>query len=69
MDQLSSNQYANIINLLDNDDWDKALFSNQNIKDKLNNEFFTFINFKKMKDIWNNLIKEMNDDKDEKYTE
>ena len=69
LDQLSFSQYVNIINLLDNDDWDEALFSNQNIKEKLINEFFTFINFKKMKDIRNNLIKEMNDDKDEKYNE
>ena len=69
LDQFAVSQFVNIVNLLDNDDWDEALFSNQNIKKKLINEFFTFINFKTVKDIRNNLIKEMNDDKDEKYTE
>ena len=32
-------------------------------------KFFTFLNFKTTKDIRTNLIKEMNDDTDEKYTE
>ena len=45
----------------------KLYFQIKNIKDKLINEFFTFINFKTVKDLRNN--KEKNNDKDEKYTE
>ena len=69
LEQLSVSQYVNIVSLLDNDEWNDALFSNQNIKNSLINDFFTFINFKTEKDIRNNLLKEINDDKDEKYTE
>jgi hypothetical protein len=63
------NQYVNIINLLDNPDWNEVLYNNQNLKNKLIKEFFTFVNFQSAKDIRSNLIKEMSNDKDEKYTE
>ena len=69
LDQYSLNQYVNITNLLDNSEWNEYFFMNQNIKNKLINEFFTFINFQNEKNIRSNLIKEMNNDKDEKYTE
>ena len=69
LDQLSMNQYVNIINLLDNPDWNEVLYNNQNLKNKLIKEFFTFVNFQSAKDIRSNLIKEMSNDKDEKYTE
>ena len=69
LDQLSVNQYVNIINLLDNEIWNEALYNNQNLKNKLSKEFFTFVNFQNVKNIRSNLIKEMSNDKDEKYTE
>ena len=69
LDQYSVNQYINITNLLDNLEWNEYFFMNQNIKNKLIKEFFTFVNFQKEKDMRSVLMKEMNDDKDEKYTE
>ena len=69
LDDMSSNQYEDIIKLLDTDEWNDALFNNQSIKNMLLTKFFTFLNFKTTKDIRTNLIKEMNDDTDEKYTE
>ena len=69
LDQLSVNQYVNIVSLLDNPEWNEALFNNQNLKNKLIKEFFTFVNFQNAKNIRSNLIKEMSNDKDEKYTE
>ena len=69
LEQLSVNQYVNIINLLDKQEWDEALFNNQNLKDKILNKFFTFVNFQNTEGQRNDLIKEMNDDVDEKYTE
>ena len=69
LDDLSVSQYFGIEELLDKPEWNEALFNNQNIKNKLVKEFFTFFNFKNDQDIRTNLIKEMNDDVDEKYTE
>ena len=69
LDQLYTSQYVNSFDLLDGNDWNDALFCNQNLKTKLVKEFFTFINFQNTKDIRYNIIKEMNNDKDEKYTE
>ena len=47
-ENLNVNQYVKIVEFLDKKEWDEALFQNQNIKNKLLNEFFTFKNYKNM---------------------
>ena len=69
LDQLESNSYENIIGLLNSEEWNETFFSNETIKGKLIKEFFTFINFQNTKKIRSDLIKEMRDDKDDKYTQ
>ena len=66
-EKLNVNQYINIVNLLDNKEWEEALYNNQNLKNKLINDFFTFSNFKEMKSASFNLLSKEN--KESKITE
>ena len=66
-EKLEVNQYINIVNLLDNREWDEGLYTNPNLKNKLLTEFFTFNCFKEMKDFACNLIQK--GDKEKKFTE
>ena len=66
-DKLNVSQYINIVNLLDNKEWDEALFNNSNLKNKLLTDFFTFNVFKEMKDFPCNLIQKGK--KEKKFTE
>ena len=66
-EKLNVNQYINIVSLLDNKEWDEALYNNQNLKNRLLSDFFTFAIFKDMKDISYNLIQK--GQKDKKFTE
>ena len=65
LDDLSISQFIGIIELLDKPEWNEALFNNQNIKNKIMKEFFTFNCFNdkdETKEISNELI-------EKKYTE
>ena len=61
LDQSYISQFVNIIDSLDNKEWNEALFNNPIIKEKIIKEFFTFVIAKKIKDKRNYLIKEIND--------
>ena len=66
LDNLSISQFIGIIDLLDKPEWNEALFNNQNIKNKIMKEFFTFNCFKNEKDVSKEISDEMIE---EKYTE
>ena len=48
LEKYDVNQYVNIIDLLDTNEWDEALYKNENLKKKLLKDFFTYSNFKNM---------------------
>ena len=58
-----ANKYKNIIDLLDTNEWNEALYNNNNLKNKLLNDFFTFNVYQYMENTSDNLIIAQNADK------
>ena len=56
LEKYDVNQYVNIIDLLDTNEWDEALYKNENLKKKLLKDFFTYSNFKNMENTFYAII-------------
>ena len=61
------NQNENIINLINNKDWDDALFQNQELKSKIHNNIFNLNPYKKIIEDRFKIIEEVNQDYDLSY--
>ena len=67
IDNLAMNQYTKFIQLLEKEEWNKAFLENKEIRKRISNEFYCIVNYKKIVDIRMKLIKNISNDKDERY--